>query len=1043
MATKRTSTRRKSASGQRRSSRKSSGRRNYKRSAAAQSGLYDEIILICVLLFCALLFLANIGIGGTIGEATKRILFGLFGSVSALFPLFAAGIAVFVYFNLGNPVLVPKLICAVVFFENICILFQIRQSDDYTNSQLNGYKFAIDRMKGGGFVAAKPCSVLKDKIGTAGMILLILVILLICIILFFEISVIDMIRDFSASFAQGYEEGQIRRQEEYERRVREQEKEDRRRRKERELQEKEEARLLRTEQKRKGITSNTKLKKPDVDIKELLVNHPDYVGPDEEDDEELYTDSRRDYESDHEDTASPSFFDETAQKAQDRINRKWDKIREQRRAEGEARRAEIAKNDANEPIEKDNFEHFEEESESEKREKLFAQTYDSTSPEEFDFRSVRPVKSEPSEDAIRDMMAQDDIISEESAAVISENNTDSSENLPEYAVTDYHFDEPEEFSPRSNVFDTSSGDFVSAEEDIEDDIFTPAEDNSEPEDQEEFSFEDTVDLEPSDIIKKATSSEPLKTVEPSKTAEPSKSAEPMKPSEPAKAVAVKPSDVVVKPLPKYVHKLPPLSLLNRGGKTAADATAELQETARLLEETLESFGVKAKVLDYTKGPTVTRFEIQPPTGVKVSKILGLVDDIKLKLAAADIRIEAPVPGKSVVGIEVPNKSNSMVMLGDLLSDGEFRENTKRGIAFAVGKDLGNKTIVADISKMPHVLIAGATGSGKSVCINTLIMSILFKYSPDEVKLIMVDPKVVELSVYNGIPHLLIPVVTDPKLASSALAWGVNEMMDRYQKFAEAGVRDLVGYNKKVMENRAKDPAFTAEPLYKLVIIVDELADLMMVSPGEVEESIVRLAQLARAAGIHLVLATQRPSVNVITGLIKANMPSRIAFSVTSGVDSRTILDMYGAEKLLGHGDMLYYPQGLTKPARLQGAFVSDEEVQSVVDFLKKQVEGTDFEQKQSTQIAQSVQSVESGSNASVSSGPERDEYFDQAAKFIIDKDRASIGALQRVFKIGFNRAARIMDQLCEAGIVGEEEGTKPRRVLMSEEQYEAWKEEYF
>lgn len=382
------------------------------------------------------------------------------------------------------------------------------------------------------------------------------------------------------------------------------------------------------------------------------------------------------------------------------------------------------------------------------------------------------------------------------------------------------------------------------------------------------------------------------------------------------------------------YHFPPLSLLQKpGSKNTGDGVKELKNTAAKLQQTLATFGVKVTITDISQGPSVTRYELQPEQGVKVSKILGLADDIKLNLAAMDIRIEAPIPGKAAIGIEVPNKENTMVALRELMESKEFRDFPSK-LSFAVGKDIGGKVVVSDIAKMPHMLIAGSTGSGKSVCINTLIMSILYKARPDEVKLILVDPKVVELSVYNGIPHLLIPVVTDPKQASAALHWGVAEMTDRYQKFADHNVRDLKGYNKKVEEQRAKGDPTAPDKLPQIVIIVDELADLMMVSPGEVEESICRLAQLARAAGIHLIIATQRPSVDVITGLIKANMPSRVAFAVSSGVDSRTILDMNGAEKLLGKGDMLFYPQGYSKPARIQGAFVSDGEVSDVVDFLK-------------------------------------------------------------------------------------------------------------
>lgn len=488
------------------------------------------------------------------------------------------------------------------------------------------------------------------------------------------------------------------------------------------------------------------------------------------------------------------------------------------------------------------------------------------------------------------------------------------------------------------------------------------------------------------------------------------------------------------------YVFPPLSLLKHGKKSGGDSDAHLRQTAMKLQQTLQNFNVNVTVTNVSCGPSVTRYELQPEQGVKVSKIVGLADDIKLNLAAADIRIEAPIPGKAAVGIEVPNKENTAVMLRDLLETDEF-QNHESKIAFAAGRDIAGKVVVADIMKMPHVLIAGATGSGKSVCINTLIMSILYKADPKDVKLIMIDPKVVELSVYNGIPHLMIPVVTDPKKAAGALNWAVAEMMKRYDLFAQYNVRDLKGYNAKVETVEAIEEEGKPEKLPQIVIIVDELADLMMVAPGEVEESICRLAQLARAAGIHLVLATQRPSVNVITGLIKANMPSRIAFSVSSGVDSRTIIDMNGAEKLLGKGDMLFYPAGYQKPARVQGAFVSDKEVQAVVDFLVKNSESVQYNEEITNHVNSA--SVAAGGTVSGNSGADdQDAYFVDAGKFIIEKDKASIGMLQRVFKIGFNRAARIMDQLAEAGVVGEEEGTKPRKVLMSMEQFEQYIEEH-
>lgn len=478
------------------------------------------------------------------------------------------------------------------------------------------------------------------------------------------------------------------------------------------------------------------------------------------------------------------------------------------------------------------------------------------------------------------------------------------------------------------------------------------------------------------------------------------------------------------------YQFPPISLLTKGTQAVHNNKAqEFTETARKLQTTLKNFGVGVTITNVSCGPSVTRYELQPEQGVKVSKIVSLSDDIKLNLAAADIRIEAPIPGKAAVGIEVPNKENTTVMLRDLLETSEFTQHTSK-LAFAVGKDIAGQPVVADIARMPHLLIAGATGSGKSVCINTLIMSILYKADPNDVKLIMVDPKVVELSVYNGIPHLLIPVVTDPKKAAGALNWAVAEMTDRYKKFADYNVRDLKGYNEKIKSMEDIEEEGKPEKLPQIIIIVDELADLMMVAPGEVEDAICRLAQMARAAGLHLVIATQRPSVNVITGLIKANVPSRIAFSVSSGVDSRTIIDMNGAEKLLGKGDMLFYPSGYQKPVRVQGAFVSDREVAAAVEFLSQQASVTQYNEEMTDRITNKY-SMEGGAKAS-----DRDDYFEEAGQFIISKEKASIGMLQRMFKIGFNRAARIMDQLGEAGVVGPEEGTKPRKILMTMEEFE-------
>ena len=487
-------------------------------------------------------------------------------------------------------------------------------------------------------------------------------------------------------------------------------------------------------------------------------------------------------------------------------------------------------------------------------------------------------------------------------------------------------------------------------------------------------------------------------------------------------------EILEKKQPKKPYVIPPLSLLQKPARQDFDTREEIRQNALTLQETLKSFGVNVTITNISIGPAVTRYELQPEIGVKVSKIVSLTNDIKMRLAAADIRIEAPIPGKSAVGIEVPNKHGATVYLGDVLGSSEF-QGAKAKLAFGVGKDIAGKTIVTDIAKMPHLLIAGATGSGKSVCINTLIMSLLFKYKPEDVRMIMVDPKVVELSVYNGIPHLLIPVVTDPKKAASALNWAVAEMTDRYKKFAESGSRDLKGYNEKIMAVR-NDPEIPEdqkpEKLPQIVIIIDELADLMMVSSQEVEDAICRIAQLARAAGMHLVIATQRPTVDVITGLIKANVPSRIAFAVSSGTDSRTIIDMNGAEKLLGKGDMLFFPQGIPKPVRVQGAFVSDQEVSDVVDFIKQEMGEVEYSER----IQQQVQAG-GGGEGSIGGAGNQDELFVEAGQLIIETEKASIGMLQRKFRIGFNRAARIMDQLADAGVVGPEEGTKPRKIIMT------------
>lgn len=474
-----------------------------------------------------------------------------------------------------------------------------------------------------------------------------------------------------------------------------------------------------------------------------------------------------------------------------------------------------------------------------------------------------------------------------------------------------------------------------------------------------------------------------------------------------------------------IYTYPKLDLLNNNTKSKMknEDKQDLFDNANKLEDTLMSFGVEAKVLQVTKGPSVTRFEIQPSPGVKVSKIVNLQDDIALGLAASAVRMEAPIPGKSAIGIEVPNKKQTPVFLREVLDSKEFQESNKK-ISFALGKDITGTCIVGDLSEMPHMLIAGATGSGKSVCINSLIVSLLYKYSPDDIKLLMIDPKVVELSVYNGIPHLLIPVVTEPKKAAGALNWAVNEMDKRYELFTKYKVKNIKSYNQQV------EKGFISEKLPYIVLIVDELADLMMTCPNDVEDYICRLAQKARAAGIHLIIATQRPSVDVITGVIKANIPSRISFAVSSGIDSRTILDQTGAEKLLGRGDMLYSPMGANKPLRIQGAFISEEEVENVVEFIKSSEDEVNYKEE----IIEHINNESLSTTNNSHEGEETDVLLDEAIQLVVEYQQASTSFIQRKFKIGFNRASRIMEELEAQGIISERDGSKPRKVLISKDE---------
>lgn len=484
--------------------------------------------------------------------------------------------------------------------------------------------------------------------------------------------------------------------------------------------------------------------------------------------------------------------------------------------------------------------------------------------------------------------------------------------------------------------------------------------------------------------------------------------------------------------PVKAYQYPPITLLNppqdHGNR---DLSIELRGNAELLVDTLKSFGVQTRVVDISRGPTVTRYELQPSAGVKISKITGLADDIALNLASAGVRIEAPIPNKAAVGIEVPNKETEIVTMREIIDTKMFRE-AKSKLTVALGRDISGHEVCFDIAKMPHMLIAGATGSGKSVCINAILMSLLYKASPSEVKLLLVDPKVVELGVYNGIPHLLVPVVTDPRKAAGALGWAVTEMLNRYKLFADSSVRDIKGYNEMAAQQ-------SLELLPEIVIIIDELADLMMAAPNEVEDAICRLAQMARAAGMHLIIATQRPSVDVITGVIKANIPSRIAFSVSSQVDSRTIIDSGGAEKLLGKGDMLFFPMGMPKPTRLQCCFVSDKEVEAVVDYIKHSGESAEYDDAILDEIDRQAEASANKkgkkSEEDVEGGDEVDPLLDKAIEVVIESGQASTSYLQRRLKVGYSRAARIIDQMEQKGVIGPFEGSKPRAVLMTRAQY--------
>ena len=1032
-----------------------------------ESPLHQDLTLIALVAGMIFLFLSNFGILGPIGNFFSGLQFGLFGFMAYFLPIFAFAVILYKTVRAGEYDTTRKVVSAIILFLLVSILCELISGDlkNVTEYDLVGiYQRCAETKRGGGVLAGSIAYFLYALLKMFGTILVVLIAGAICAFLLTDRSISDLIED-GMNYQQERselrkdrrEEMMIRREEELSRReeLRERRSMEQRARREEERQRREEQRARREEERalreeewlrmeeeerleREQLEEEYRLQKLEQErlIEEEendrilnpngIVVKGSYADPETEeamrsgnsslggknsdsytdDEEDSYIDYRQEKNNMHEILAEEDLYDEDEAYPDEEIGSGENDDREPvyahpielnpRPAEGETDIVSDIGNGIHEITPAQDQEGSEIAPDSE----YYSDTDDENS------------------DSVMNGQAHADILAFPGGLAKSRlNEIDESDNSFESVpanVTSAAADIPTKATG-------SAGSEVSPDEEDLEAIQVHREDATTGE-----SAESRIGMKSDAVRAGGDGAE-------SETAEPSGSS--------ASAAAL-----LTAPVPKRVPRkyvFPPMELLKEGTSNHnQESERELQETAYRLQETLRTFDVNVKITDISQGPTVTRYELQPDVGVKVSKIVGLQDDIKLALAAADIRIEAPIPGKSAIGIEVPNKTTSVVALRDILDTPEFEQHKSR-VSFAVGKDLGGAPIVGDIAKMPHMLIAGSTGSGKSVCINCIIMSILYKAKPDEVKLVMIDPKIVELSVYNGIPHLLVPVVTEAKKASATLNWAVAEMEHRYRLFEEQSVRDIKGYNAKVeqlKESGAADDSLKKMP--QMVIIVDELADLMMVAKNDVETSICRLAQLARAAGMHLIIATQRPSVDVITGLIKANMPSRIAFMVSSGVDSRTILDMYGAEKLLGKGDMLFFPQGFPKPARIQGAFVSDDEVTAVVSFIKNRNPEDPAEKEEQAQLVNAMSSGSAaGGTASESAEeaapvPGGDEYFIDAGRFIIEKNNASIGLLQRRFKIGFNRAARIMDELCEHGVVSESEGTKPRKVLMSIAEFE-------
>lgn len=1026
----------------------------------------QEVILWGTLALSVILFISNFGIGGFVGDAISRFFFGVFGFMAYLLPLILFFMVAFLISNRNNPLAWMKAAAVILLVICVCTVVELALNSYQADRDfLDFYKVSAVNRSGGGLAGGVLCTLVCPAFGVAGAYVLVVVLMILCMVLITERSFFEDFRKtgkkvYKNVYENTREDAAIRREraairEEKRRIIREEQ-----RKMQREQLEKEKDQLktlpetLRRNQKVSGVNLNGLVPRsmPLEEVHEIVPPVPK-TRPEVEElnlkvmDQAIGGKSFQVPPRERIPKASPKlpfvdrkFPEPEIQEVEEEVTpvsiheQRPSSFEEQLRINGELVSAarNQAEEQAQEPEDGGEFMEATDELYQPLRQPVFLQRADEAEdadPEEI-FRERWGTPEDPTADGLefhREFQEAEEIppFGEEETEVPESCEDASMEEVP-------HEENPEVYEEPENDMDAD-------------------EESEAPEDPEPF--RDSGDMEeiiaPStrssdSIFREDNSLRPTSAGAVFQDAPPAPGEKQFRNPKSSQEEQQKNQENVAKEIEasnqvtKKEYVFPPLDLLSKPkSNPAVGRDQELRETAAKLQQTLHNFGVGVRVTNVSCGPSVTRYELTPDQGVKVSRIVNLSDDIKLNLAAADIRIEAPIPGKAAVGIEVPNKTNSPVPLRELLETKEFKEHPS-SLAFAAGKDIAGKPVVADIARMPHLLIAGATGSGKSVCINTIIMSLLYKAKPEDVKLIMIDPKVVELSVYNGIPHLLIPVVTDPKKASGALNWAVAEMTGRYQKFAEYNVRDLKGYNKKVEAIKDIPDKDKPEKMPQIVIIVDELADLMMVAPGEVEDAICRLAQLARAAGIHLIIATQRPSVNVITGLIKANMPSRIAFSVSSGVDSRTIIDMVGAEKLLGKGDMLFYPQGYQKPARVQGAFVSDTEVSDVVEFLTSENGVSQGSADIESKITQ-AQSMGCGDSSGES---EIDEYFEKAGRFIIEKDKASIGMLQRLLKIGFNRAARIMDQLADAGVVGPEEGTKPRKILMSMEEFEDYIDNY-